>query len=275
MDLDSILSRAPSRHLGPRKTPSFADTHDPGFDQRWSWHPKPQATTISAWEAKTPCRRGDLTGLTVLDAGCGIGRFMEVALAYGAEHVVGVDAAPHALEAAEKLLPKSRSSFIHADLLDLPIKSQSFDCAYSIGVLHHTRDPHAAFLAVADKVKVGGGLAVWLYEQPIAAPWLPAMEMFHDITKACPGEELHRICTKHAAKVRDAYAGAWEPISQLMRVSTSADDEECISDTFDWHAPQFRSWHTTSEVMRWFDKAGYEVLVLPDFPVSVCGRRLR
>jgi ubiquinone/menaquinone biosynthesis C-methylase UbiE len=258
--------------------PRFTPIVDEGFDQRWALHPKPQATTAGIFELKTGWSPTDLAGQVVLDAGCGCGRFSEVAAGYGAT-VIGVDGSTHGIEAAKALVPQG--TFVQADLLRLPLPDQSVDKAFSIGVLHHTADPERAFNEVARTVKPGGQLAVWLYVNPggdqnqhVVDPEVAlAAEFLHAITKACPPDKLHLICEQYAPRLRDLYNKKWGPLQQVLRVSISGDDAECVSDTFDWHCPQYRSGHTIEEVQGWFTRAGFKVDWVGNFPVSIRGIR--
>uniref|UniRef100_A0A6H1Z8Y5 Putative methyltransferase n=1 Tax=viral metagenome TaxID=1070528 RepID=A0A6H1Z8Y5_9ZZZZ len=254
---------------------SFTGDLDAGFDHRWAMHPKPQKTTDGVFEQKTGWTGRRLAGQTVLDAGCGCGRFTREALLQGAK-VVAMDVSVHGLRATiqnapeglrENLLP------VQASLLNPPLREGCLDSAFSIGVLHHTSDPAAAFLAISRAVGSGGEIAVWVYSKPTDDRWLPAMELLHEITKACPPEALHAAFKKHALQVRESYAGEWSPLAQILRISNSPDPEECISDTFDWHTPQYRTWHTADEVQEWFTAAGIDVTRIGDFPVSVSGTK--
>lgn len=242
---------------------------DAGFDQRWKQHPKPQATTRGVFEQKTGWRPEDLGGKLVLDAGCGCGRFSRVVTDFGAE-VAAVDGSTHAVEAAAKLVPDAL--VVQANLFKLPFPAECFDTAFSIGVLHHTGDTRQAFLEVARTIRRGGELAVWLYCPPTTDPTIArAMAFLHDITKACPPDRLHAACEKHAVALRDLYAGAWGPLQQVLRVSSSADADECSSDTLDWHTPQHRDYHDYPEVEGWFAEAGFDVVWRGSFPTSVRG----
>jgi SAM-dependent methyltransferase len=241
---------------------------DAGFDYRWKAHPAPQANTVAQFWAKTGWQPSDLDGKTVLDAGCGCGRFSAVAASAGAR-VWGIDGSEHAIVAATK---NSRGSFRVGNLLAPLILPGPMDMAFSLGVLHHTANPRVAFRNVANAVKRGGQLAVWLYCPP--EPAVAAhMEFLHDITRACPPAALHAACERHAVKLRDLNRGACGPLEQVLRVSTSADDDECVSDTFDWHTPQFRSYHTNDELARWFREEGFSVDWIGDFPTSMRGTR--
>jgi SAM-dependent methyltransferase len=51
---------------------------------------------------------------------------------------------------------------VQADIYQLPF-AQSFDYAFSIGVLHHLPDPRGGFRSLASKVKPGGHISAWVY----------------------------------------------------------------------------------------------------------------
>ena len=242
---------------------------DHGFEFRWRQHAKPQAQIENQFWPKTGWTRADLAGKTVLDAGCGCGRFSELVASCGGKPV-GVDGSEGAIEAARVNCPSG--SFQLANLLE-PLPVEPVDMAFSIGVLHHTADPRLAFHNVAACVKPGGELAVWVYA-PLTNDVMPFMHFLHDITKACPPEALYAACAKHAIGLRDLDPGAWDTLRSVVRVSTSLNDEECISDTFDWHCPQYRSYHTDDEVAGWFREEGFAVNRVGEFITSVRGRRL-
>ncbi|MFZ1129445.1 MAG: methyltransferase domain-containing protein, partial [Terriglobales bacterium] len=111
--------------------------------------------------AKTALRPEDLKGKLVLDVGCGMGRFAEVATRWGAR-VVGVDLSAAAEVAAKNLAERDFVAF-QADVFALPFAPESFDVIYSIGVLHHTPDCEAAVKTLDKYLKPGGLLVVWLY----------------------------------------------------------------------------------------------------------------
>jgi len=78
----------------------------------------------------------ELRGKLVLDVGCGMGRFAEVATCWGAR-VLGVDLSAAGEVAARNLLDREFVA-LQADVFSLPFAPGTFDQIYSIGVLHHT-----------------------------------------------------------------------------------------------------------------------------------------
>jgi len=87
-----------------------------------------------------------IVGRTVLDLGCGSGRYA-VALAYlGAESVTAVDFQAKSYRRAEEFCKKQALPvrFAEVDILQLPFEDRSFDFVFCNGVLHHTRSWQAA-----------------------------------------------------------------------------------------------------------------------------------
>ena len=102
----------------------------------------------------------DLHGLSVLDAGCGSGRYMLHALDRGAAHVTGVDLAVEMLARAGEELDARRHvgriKLLQGDLEGLPVPDASADltvCGLTIGHLDHLR----AALAELRRVTRPGG----------------------------------------------------------------------------------------------------------------------
>src|SRR5438067_1642495 len=81
----------------------------------------------SAW---TP---SELAGKRVLDAGCGAGRFTEVALSTGAD-VVAVDYSSAVDACFANLGSHPRLLVVQGDLYRLPVKPAAFDYVYCFGV---------------------------------------------------------------------------------------------------------------------------------------------
>ena len=248
---------------------------DDGFDQRWNNQPHPQATTESVFWSKTGWNPKFLEGKLVLDAGCGNGRFSQIAEKNGSK-VYALDGSVHGPLATKKNTLSAQ--IVRGDLLNPPFKEEFFDAAFSIGVLHHTADPKKAFMQLAKSVKRGGHLAIWVYCQPTPNDLLPVHDMFHEITKAVPPKKLLEIFEKYSLQIRELYKSKstkhdWNILQSIVRVSHSENDDECIHDTFDWHTPQYRFWHTKEEVEGWFEEAGYRISYLGNFPVSIGGVR--
>jgi SAM-dependent methyltransferase len=103
-----------------------------------------------------------LEGALVLDAGCGAGRFVEVALSCGAR-VVALDYSGAVDACRSNFGPDPRLDVVQGDIRALPFATEAFDYVYCFGVLQHTPDVRRSFLALPPLLRDGGRLAVDLY----------------------------------------------------------------------------------------------------------------
>jgi uncharacterized protein YbaR (Trm112 family) len=231
-------------------------------------------TTESAdgFALKTGLGPGDVRGRLVLDAGVGAGRYTEVMARWGAE-VVGVDLTRAVDAAAENLRALPTAHLVQADIFALPFRDETFDIAYSIGVLHHTPDTAAAFRRVAAMVKKGGQLAVYVYQAAGLARYfsdalrvittrLPRPLVYYVSAVAIPLSFLHRL----------PVVGR---LSQtLLPTNTHPDWRWRWLDTFDWYTPRYQWKHRYPEVLRWFREAGFSDLYVADEPICVRGLKV-
>jgi uncharacterized protein YbaR (Trm112 family)/ubiquinone/menaquinone biosynthesis C-methylase UbiE len=120
-----------------------------------------EVTSLKTWFL--PRRLEDLVGLSVLEAGCGMGRHATIATHYGAKTLVGLDLG-NAVEAAfRNTRDLAAVCIVQGDIYHPPLKRKAFDAAFSLGVLHHVPDPGRGFRALTATVKDAGWFQVWVY----------------------------------------------------------------------------------------------------------------
>jgi SAM-dependent methyltransferase len=213
----------------------------------------------------------DLDGKLILDAGCGMGRYLRVAAAGPARQIVGMDLSRAVVAARELTANLPGVSLVRADLLKPPFRTESFDHIYSLGVLDHTPDPRRAFLELARLLKPGGRLVVWVYESE-----RPLVEAMMNVQRA--------VSTRLSVSVLEFLCRLTAPLGNLKRrlfasrrwalqrmgvalhlltigVSMHPDPEVRVCDTLDWYAPRYLSRHTFDEVAGWFRQAGLSGVV--------------
>jgi ubiquinone/menaquinone biosynthesis C-methylase UbiE/uncharacterized protein YbaR (Trm112 family) len=154
-----------------RHVPRFVskDNYSSSFGLQWNQFRKTQLDSYSGhpisrkrffeftgWDA------AELKGKLVLDVGCGAGRFAEIALSCGA-HVVAVDYSSAVDACWENHRDKPGFQIVQADIYHLPFRPEQFDFVYCLGVLQHTPDVKASFMALNQQVRPGGRLAVDVY----------------------------------------------------------------------------------------------------------------
>lgn len=267
--------RYPIRDFIPRFVPgsNYADN----FGMQWNRFRSTQLDSHSGipvsaerfWHA-TRWDPASMDGQLVLDAGCGSGRFAEVALASGA-HVVAIDYSS-AADACYKNLGKSPNlDVIQADIYALPFAGGVFPFVYSLGVLQHTPDVRGAFKALPPLVAPSGKLCVDYYWKRLQTVMRPKY-MLRPITKRIPQDRLFDFLQKHIRLLlRTSQALGRVPVmgGVLRRMVPVADytgiyplndkqlEEWALLDTFDNLAPRYDSPQTARTARQWFDEAGF------------------
>lgn len=126
----------------------------------WQWHRYHDDQQWLFFEWIAPCTLETFRGKDVLDCGCGGGQHIAI-VADTARSVTGVDL--NALESARiNLRDKKNVTLIEDDIATMQL-GKTFDVVYSIGVLHHTDDPDAAFRNMTKHCRPGGKVIVWVY----------------------------------------------------------------------------------------------------------------
>jgi SAM-dependent methyltransferase len=255
------------------------------FGFQWNVYARTQLDNATSRESETDFRNRtglepeDLRGKLVLDVGCGMGRFADIASRWGAR-VVGVDLSAAAEVAARNLGGRETVSIFRGDVFSLPFAPASFDYIYSLGVLHHTPNCEKAFKRLPRLLKPGGTIILWVYSS--YNRWYRMSDLYRRVTHRLPSRGLHALCYVamplyyvHKGLRRLPVVGRW--LSNLLHlalpISLHPDSAMRVLDTFDWYSPNYQSKHTYEEVFRWFEGSGLEDLRVLHEPISVRGRR--
>jgi ubiquinone/menaquinone biosynthesis C-methylase UbiE len=215
----------------------------------------------------------NLRNKVVLDVGCGMGRFTEVAANAGAE-VHAVDLSTAVEVARYNLRKRQKLSFYQADAFHLPFIERSFDYIFSIGVLHHTPSTREAFLKLPRLLKPGGKIAIWVYGERLKKIAWMSDNIWRKLTVRLSKKTLLKIA-RLALPLYHFYR-----IPLLGRIpffifftSEHPNREWRWLDTFDWYSPKYQWKHSYEEVEGWFREAGLINIARLSFPVAVQGKR--
>jgi 2-polyprenyl-3-methyl-5-hydroxy-6-metoxy-1,4-benzoquinol methylase len=217
-----------------------------------------------------------LKGKLILDAGCGAGRFVDVASSAGAR-VVGVDLSS-AIDATRRSLgPRPNVDLVQASILDMPFKAGIFDGAYCIGVVQHTPRPEETIRQVISRVRPEGLVAFTIYERrrwtrlyskywlrpfttrlsprallTLVSVLMPVLFILSEITFRIPGVgKIARFVIPVAN-----YVGANEHRSPGLSIHTRY--TWAVMDTFDMFAPAYDHPMTENEVRGVLREAGVD-----------------
>lgn len=101
----------------------------------------------------------------IVDLGCGTGQ-MSLFLARADRVIVGADMTRASLQLgadAARRFGIDRVQFVETDLQRPGLKRGAFDVVYSSGVVHHTPDPRASFVRLAQLACPGGTIVLGVY----------------------------------------------------------------------------------------------------------------
>ncbi|NVZ40379.1 class I SAM-dependent methyltransferase [Pseudomonas sp. 21615526] len=107
-----------------------------------------------------------MSGLKVVDLGCGYGWFSRWAQEQGAEQVLGLDVSQKMLARAREMTSSSAITYAIADLEKLELPDATFDLAYSSLAFHYIVDLKGLFARIHQAL-VPGGRLVFSIEHPI------------------------------------------------------------------------------------------------------------
>jgi SAM-dependent methyltransferase len=138
----------------------------------------------------------------------------------------------------------TQALFVETDLRRPAFADQSFDVVLSLGVLHHTPEPRAAFRSLVRLVRPGGTIVLGLYNSFARLP--------------------HRL-RRLVARATGMRLIPWDPVLR-DRQAEPARRAAWVRDQY-LHPEEHR--HTLGEVQRWFRDSGVEYL--RSYPSALLG----
>lgn len=271
------------------------DNYASSFGYQWNLFRKEQidshnGTTVSAkrfW-SETGWQKEELKGKWILDAGCGAGRFIDVASTSEAQ-VVGVDISNAVDAARENLKGRENAHFVQASIYELPFRKEVFDGCYCIGVVQHTPEPEKTLRSLAAMVKKDGQIAVTIYDYRKWYTKLFSKYWLRPITKRMSKESLLKIIKASmpiAFPLTDVLFRLpvlGKPFMFMIPVANYVHEKQlnrkqryswAILDTFDMLSPQFDSPMKEAQVSKILSESGIEEITrFPNQGLNLVGKR--
>jgi len=131
-----------------------------------SWNNLPPGSVYSREQFEdwfAPLTRADAEGRTVLELGCGNGSLLYHMASWRPAHLEGVDLGDSVQSARRNLSAQDNPDWTVSQGDLTTWRSQPRDLVYSIGVLHHLKNPRIGFESVVANTKPGGRFHCWVY----------------------------------------------------------------------------------------------------------------
>lgn len=212
--------------------------------------------------AESPWDRAWLKGKLVLDAGCGAGRFTDVAAQHGA-HVIACDISG-AIDACRDItrVHGPQIQHVQASLYALPFQKGVFDALFCYGVIQHTPDPQKTMESLPPFLRPGGLLAYDFYERSI---WEKLAVFKFGLRRFTPD-----LSVETNLRLAQALTAAFFPLGSVMArlpvtryftnflpIALAYDKSLTLKqqylwsllDTFDWYGPKYELRQHYAEVM--------------------------
>lgn len=126
---------------------------------------------------------------TILDLGCGSGRYTYALKKLGAKRVVGVDID---IEFAKETLKDYDIEFHKSSVDKIPTEDSTFDFVFCNGVLHHTNNLVYQGISEISRVLKPNGLA-WIYLYGTESKYWEYCDEIRERLKSFPVEKFDRI----------------------------------------------------------------------------------
>ena len=211
-----------------------------------------------------------LEGQRILEAGCGAGRFTQLAVETGAE-VASFDLSSAVDAAWRNNAGASRLTAFQASIYEIPLRKGAYDKIFCMGVLQHCTDVAGAFRNLVPFLRPGGEIVIDVYEKTNGFP--PLKYLARPFVKHLSTKSLYnllRLTIPPAFEVKKAIhrmpavgprLGALIPIGPISHAPrlnyTDAELKQVkILSALDMLSPVYDQPQRMEDVQRWFEEAG-------------------
>lgn len=224
---------------------------------------KMEAYTLKMWDQINHVTTNDLKGAVIVDVGCGPGRFIET-IRDKKGLAIGIDMSDSVEAAADFFKNDPNVLIIQADVLQQPIRDNSVDGTFSIGVLHHTTNPEKGLHEMVRTLKPNGWIGLSLYgvggyyDNFIVNLYRRFFKKIWPIFRHYP-PLIYSYVTVYTWKAIlriPILRTLIRPLSQYTPFMNIKDIDWAVLNTFDSVTPSNQSGHTVYQVYHWMKKAG-------------------
>ncbi len=276
-----FVSQSGRRYPIVRGIPRFVavEQYAASFGYEWSRWPRVQfeaenvgrpmaSRTTRMWETITQVNDDIGQGKTIVEFGCGSGRFLDLIRRKGGQ-AVGIDLSQAVEMVRLNFADDPDVLIVQGDILRSPFRSRVFHGGYTIGVLHHTPDPLQGLRELTRTVRSGGWIACSVYPENgfYAYPSVARFRRLHNRLKPIFGYYPALAYTYLSAYLLTPLIAEGKQIPRLNRWLRYVEQNWLVAlnlpdirwrllDIFDAITPSIATTHTGDEVRGWMEKVG-------------------
>jgi SAM-dependent methyltransferase len=203
-----------------------------------------------------------LRGKRILDAGCGIGR-LATSISRYAKEVVALDFSGGVDEAFILNEKNPTAHIVQGDIMQLPFRRESFDYAYSKGVLHYVADVKKCLVSLSSVIRPGGALSVTIY--PKMAPQFETFNrLMRQVTVKLPVALIYHL----SFPLIPFLSLAWRWSGMKSRPIAWNERAHMI---FNWFASEFQNRASNKEMASRFRALNFGQVRFSKIPVGITG----
>ena len=270
------------------------ESYSSSFGEQWNYFPETQIDSLNGSQLtekrffiETGWSKESLSEAVILDAGCGSGRFTEIAAKY-AKGVISVDLSDAIFAIPKHVLDKGNVLRIHGDLRNLSLDFSKITHVFSIGVLQHTPEPYITVLKLVESMSSGTKFAFTAYARQWYTPLHPKY-LIRPITKRLDRKKLLSFLENFIPKSFGFFMALVRPTSTrrlfkfLIPIALYPEFEGELSrkdliqftilDTFDMLTPKYDSPLTSKKTQEVIAPFASHFEVISNVPVIVRGEK--
>ncbi|WP_262692943.1 class I SAM-dependent methyltransferase [Kordiimonas aestuarii] len=191
----------------------------------------------------------------VLDTGCGNGRHSFQAREAGIRNIISMDASEAVYVARKNFLDRGIDgvTFVRGNVLNMPLRSDALDYAFTIGVMQHTGGPQQLLHEMARVTKPDGAVSVNCYGTGTVI-YETLDLMLRAVTTRLPRTQQQTLAAAFSRFGRWIWPGRETGFRKFIfqNMNIMPTDHHM----FDWYGPRIADHYSPQQLLRFFERAG-------------------